>query len=165
MDNKLISPEIKKIFDYGERYANKKRKVFEKLGDYLIISLLFTPLIIFYLLSTRLNKSIILNIILSLSSIPIILFLTLILYLLSDLQKPSTREEIIKIGTKKIGGIDKITPNTVLTVNSKYLNEELDIYVKNNLSKEQSIIFYQLFNENYQGSINNLKNTVEYISL
>jgi hypothetical protein len=91
--------------------------------------------------------------------------MTLILYLLSNLQKPSTREEIIKIGTKKIGGIDKITPNTVLTVNSKYLNEELDIYVKNHLSKEQSIIFYQLFNENYQGSINNLKNTVEYISL
>lgn len=156
--------EMKKILTLGEEINRKKRRFFNELGDLSLLLIVFAPLIIFMSLLFIDKHSILIKIILSLSVIPLLILTAFITYLIANNIKPASPEEVLKKGVEKYGGIGNMKPYSVALFCSQYLNNELENYVaKNNLSKIEKELFYQLVNENYQGTISDLTKMVKII--
>jgi hypothetical protein len=156
--------EMKKIITLGEEINRKKRRFFNELGDLSLLLIVFAPLIIFISLLFIDKHSILIKIILSLSVIPLLILTASIAYLIANNIKPASTEEVLKKGVEKYGGIGNMKPYSVALFCSQYLNNELENYVvKNNLSKIEKELFYQLVNENYQGTISDLTKMVKII--
>lgn len=156
--------EMKKILSLGEEINRKKRRFFNELGDLSLLLIVFAPLIIFMSLLFIDKHSILIKIILSLSVIPLLILNAFITYLIANNIKPASPEEVLKKGVEKYGGIGNMRPYSVALFCSQYLNNELENYVaKNNLSKIEKELFYQLVNENYQGTVSDLTKLVKLI--
>lgn len=156
--------EMKKILSLGEEKNQKKRRFFNEIGDLSLLLIVFAPLILFISLLFVDKYSILIKITLSISVIPLLMLAASIAYLIANKIKPASHEEVLKKGVEKYGGIGNMKPYSVALFCSQYLNNELENYVaKNNLSKIEKELFYQLVNEDYQGTISDLTKMVKII--
>lgn len=164
MNKITYNDEMRKILSLGEEKNRNKRKFFNELGDLSLLLIIFLPFITFVSLLLVSKNSILLKIIISTSIIPILILSAFISYLIASKIKPATYEDVIKNGVEKYGGISKMRPSSIAQFCSDYLNKELENYViKNKLSVVERELFYQLVNENYQGSISDLTKMVKII--
>lgn len=163
MNKITYNDEMKKILSLGEAKNRKKRRFFKEIGDFSLLLIVFAPIIIFISLLFE-EHSILIKIILSLLVIPLLILAASIAYIIANKIKPASFEEVLKKGVEKYGGIGNMKPYSIALFCSQYLNNELENYVvKNNLSKIEKELFYQLVNENYQGTISDLTKMVKII--
>lgn len=157
MNNSETIAYIEEFLNKGHRGLSNKSKRYENLGNIALLSAGVTPILLFIALLSFTNLSVIRTTILSISSIPILIFMAFVSYFFSGLAPLALKDDVIKQALIYYKGVHNLRPSIIKGLNSEIINNKFEKYMqRKNLSKGEREIYDQLSLENYQGTIEQL---------
>jgi hypothetical protein len=157
MNNSDTIAYIEEFLNIGHHGLSNKSKRYENLGNLALILAGVTPILLFIALLSFTNLSVIRTIILSIFSIPILIFIAFVAYFFSGLAPLALKDDVINESLIYYKGVQNLRPSIIWGLNSEIINKKFEKYMqRKNLSKGEREIFDQLALENYQGTIEQL---------